>query len=165
MSSSSGGMGDLSMFDLFRMEIEGQTALLSKDLLSLEQDPMSEKLLESVMRASHSIKGAARMVSVDPVVKIAHVMEDCFVSAQKDKLHLQSNDMDLLLRAVDTIISISVINEEDISGWLEEQGSIVDDLVSSLEQVLEGKGAPVDPGFCSVASAESDEESGKGDVQ
>jgi len=50
MSPSSGGMGDLSMFDLFRMEIEGQTTLLSKDLLALEKDVTSATLLESVMR-------------------------------------------------------------------------------------------------------------------
>jgi len=75
VSPSNGGMGDLSMFDLFRMEIEGQTTLLSKDLLALEKNTASTTLLESVMRASHSIKGAARMVSVEPVVKISHVME------------------------------------------------------------------------------------------
>lgn len=139
MSPSSGGMGDLSMFDLFRMEIEGQTTLLSKDLLALEKDATSATLLESVMRASHSIKGAARMVSVEPVVKISHVMEDCFVSAQKNKLNLQSNDIDLLLKAVDTIISISLINEENIDKWMGENGSIVDDIVTSLEHVLAGK--------------------------
>jgi len=139
MSPSSGGMGDLSMFDLFRMEIEGQTTLLSKDLLALEKDVTSATLLESVMRASHSIKGAARMVSVDPVVKISHVMEDCFVSAQKNKLNLQSNDIDLLLKAVDTIISISLINEENIDKWMGENGSIVDHIVTSLEHVLAGK--------------------------
>jgi len=139
MSPSSGGMGDLSMFDLFRMEIEGQTTLLSKDLLALEKDATSATLLESVMRASHSIKGAARMVSVEPVVKISHVMEDCFVSAQKNKLNLQSNDIDLLLKAVDTIISISLINEEDIDKWMGENGSIVDHIVTSLEHVLAGK--------------------------
>ncbi len=139
MSPSSGGMGDLSMFDLFRMEIEGQTTLLSKDLLALEKDATSATLLESVMRASHSIKGAARMVSVEPVVKISHVMEDCFVSAQKNKLNLQSNDIDLLLKAVDIIISISLINEENIDKWMGENGSIVDHIVTSLEHVLAGK--------------------------
>jgi len=139
MSPSSGGVGDLSMFDLFRMEIEGQTALLSKDLLALEKNITSPTLLESVMRASHSIKGAARMVSVEPVVQIAHVMEDCFVSAQKNKLHLQSDDIDLLLKAVDTIISISLLSEENIDKWVDENSSTVNNLVASLEKVLTGE--------------------------
>ena len=36
------------------------------------------------MRAAHSIKGAARVVGVDPAVSVAHVMEDCFVAARRD---------------------------------------------------------------------------------
>jgi len=144
MSPSSGGMGDFSMFDLFRMEIEGQTTLLSKDLLALEKETTSATILESLMRASHSIKGAARMVSVEPVVKISHAMEDCFVSAQKNQLLFQSNDIDLLLKAVDTIISISLLSEEDIDKWVSNNGSLVDDLVTSLEQVLTGKNVRVE---------------------
>ena len=141
MSPSERGMSDFSMFDLFRIEIEGQTALLSKDLLELERDKNSAKLLESVMRASHSIKGAARMVSVEPVVKIAHVMEDCFVAAQKNELLLRSDDVDILLKAVDTIISISSLKEDDVSIWEKENVSVVDDLVSALEEVLAGNGS------------------------
>jgi len=40
---------------------------------------------------------------------------------------------------VDTIISISLINEENFDKWVGENGSIVDDLVTSLEHVLAGK--------------------------
>ena len=143
MSQSSGGIGDLSMFDLFRMEIESQTALLSKNLLELEKDSSSAKILESVMRASHSIKGAARMVSVEPVIQIAHVMEDCFVLAQKEKLRLQSNDIDLLLQAVDTIISVSILKEKDIAAWMDEHASLIENLVSSLNGILLGINLPV----------------------
>jgi len=157
MSSSSGGIGDLSMFDLFRMEIEGQTALLSKDLLALEQNTTSVTLLESVMRASHSIKGAARMVSVEPVVQISHVMEDCFVSAQKDKLLLKSNDIDLLLKAVDTITSISCLSEENIDKWVSENSSVVDYLVTSLEQVLAGNNVSVENVISDTSSMSFDD--------
>jgi len=146
VSPSNGGIGDLSMFDLFRMEIEGQTTLLSKNLLALEKNTTSITILESVMRASHSIKGAARMVSVEPVVKISHVMEECFVSAQKNKLNLQSNDIDVLLKAVDTIIAISLVNEESIEKWVADNGSLVDDLVASLEKILIGGNTKAEEG-------------------
>jgi len=36
----------------------------------------NDEELEALMRASHSLKGAARMVDVEPVVQIAHVMEE-----------------------------------------------------------------------------------------
>ncbi|MFN2127121.1 MAG: chemotaxis protein CheA, partial [Anaerolineales bacterium] len=130
-------MSDFSMFDLFRMEIEGQTALLSKDLLELEHNTGSDQLLESVMRASHSIKGAARMVSVEPVVEISHVMEDCFVSAQKKNIVLTNDDIDYLLRAVDTIIEISKIDETKISEWSSNHENDVAKVIASLTAILQ----------------------------
>ena len=38
--------------------------------------------LEALMRAAHSVKGAARIVGLEEAVQVAHVMEDCFVAAQ-----------------------------------------------------------------------------------
>lgn len=138
MTPSSGGMDGLSMFDLFRMEIESQTTLLSNNLLALEQDTSSAALLESVMRASHSVKGAARMVSVDAVVNIAHVMEDCFVAAQKNQITLQRCDIDYLLKAVDTIISVSKVDESAVEQWALENAADINSLILSLEQILSG---------------------------
>ena len=71
---------NFSMLDLFRTEIEGQVRSLTDGLIALEQNPRDEEQLESMMRVSHSIKGAARMVDVGAVVRVAHFMEDCFVS-------------------------------------------------------------------------------------
>ena len=72
------------MLDLFRLESETQTAILSAQLLELENDPRSEQKLETLMRAAHSMKGAARMVGVETVVNLSHKMEDCFVAAQRE---------------------------------------------------------------------------------
>ncbi|HEY4732080.1 MAG TPA: Hpt domain-containing protein, partial [Gammaproteobacteria bacterium] len=88
---------NFSMLDLFRAEIEGQARILADGLVELEQNPVAEDYLEALMRAAHSIKGAARMVDVEPVVRISHVMEDCFVAAQNGKIVLASEDIDCLL--------------------------------------------------------------------
>ena len=60
-----------------------------------------------MMRAAHSIKGAARVVGVEPAVSVAHVMEDCFVAAQKKAIALSPGDVDVLLRGVDLLGKIS----------------------------------------------------------
>ena len=65
---------DSTMLDMFREEVESHGSSISDCLLKLENDPNNESLLEQLMRASHSIKGAARMVGVEVIVKIAHVM-------------------------------------------------------------------------------------------
>jgi len=103
----SNDLGNFSMLELFRLEVDNQAAILNDGLLSLEQQTDPAKQLEALMRASHSIKGAARMVDIDAGVKLAHAMEDCFVAAQNGELVLQPHQVDLLLEGVDFLIAIS----------------------------------------------------------
>jgi two-component system sensor histidine kinase and response regulator WspE len=92
-----------SMRDLFRMETEGQTQALTAALLDLEKNPVRPDLLEASMRAAHSLKGAARIVEIQPAVTIAHAMEDLFVLAQEGSVRLDQAAIDLLLRGVDLL--------------------------------------------------------------
>src|ERR1051325_889432 len=80
-------LSSLSMLDLFRVEAENQTAIMTSGLLELERGASSAQQLETLMRAAHSLKGAARIVNIQSVVRVAHAMEDCFVAAQHGKLH------------------------------------------------------------------------------
>ena len=140
MSQFSGGLGDLSMFDLFRLEVESQSILLNKNLLDLEEDTRSAILLESLMRASHSLKGAARMVGVDAVVKISHVMEDCFVSAQKNEIDITKTHIDHLLKAVDLIDVISKVDEDLQKQWHADNIQDVDNIVEGFSRLSDDKG-------------------------
>jgi two-component system sensor histidine kinase and response regulator WspE len=106
-------LGDFSMLELFRLEVNNQARILSDGLLALEQDAQDARQLEALMRAAHSIKGAARMVDVDAGVKLAHAMEDCFVAAQKGELVLRADQIDVLLKGVDQLIAISRQETDD----------------------------------------------------
>lgn len=116
-------MSNFSMMDLFRMEAETQVGILNENLLMLETNPSSSLELESLMRAAHSLKGAARIVGLEIAVRIAHVMEDCFVAAQSGAIALDSPDkIDVLLRSVDLLYRISLLQETEIeSGERERQ--------------------------------------------
>ena len=57
-------LSGFSMMDLFRTEAETQTAILNEGLLEIEKDPTSRQWLERLMRAAHSLKGAARSVNL-----------------------------------------------------------------------------------------------------
>ena len=59
-----------------------------------------------MMRAAHSIKGAGRILGIDPAVRVSHVMEDCFVAAQERRLTLRPDHVDVLLRGVDMLIRL-----------------------------------------------------------
>ncbi|MGE5660410.1 MAG: response regulator [Actinomycetota bacterium] len=132
---------DLSMLELFRLEVEGQAGILNNSLLALEAQPQSPQVLESLMRAAHSIKGAARIVEIDAVVNLAHVMEDCFVAAQNHLIILNPDRVDLLLQGVDFLLQISQIAEENLEHWLSEQAQeieVIKNRIATLRVTGEG---------------------------
>src|SRR3954464_7323189 len=100
-------LSQVSMHDLFRMEAESQTQVLSAGLLALERNPTQADQLEACMRAAHSLKGAARIVGVNAGVSVSHVMEDCLVSAQEGRLLLLPEHIDALLMGTDLLMRIA----------------------------------------------------------
>ncbi|NWA23598.1 hybrid sensor histidine kinase/response regulator [Pseudomonas gingeri] len=100
-------MRDSSLLELFSLEAEAQTQVLSAGLLALERNPTQADQLEACMRAAHSLKGAARIVGVDAGVSVAHVMEDCLVSAQEGRLYLQPEHIDALLHGTDLLMRVA----------------------------------------------------------
>ena len=127
-----------SMLDLLRTEVSEQGKVLTEGLLALEVDPTATDRLEALMRAAHSIKGAARLVGVEPIVKLAHVAEDVFVAAQNSTITLNSDHVDILLNAVDKIISISGLPEKEIAEWEESHRSELDGLVKGIVAIMSG---------------------------
>jgi hypothetical protein len=58
-------LGGFSMYELFRAEVDTHCAALSDGLLKLESAPDDIGIIVPLMRAAHSIKGAARIVGID----------------------------------------------------------------------------------------------------
>ncbi|WP_293183952.1 MULTISPECIES: hybrid sensor histidine kinase/response regulator [unclassified Microcoleus] len=130
-------MSNFSMMDLFRMEADTQVAVLNENILVLENNPNSPAELESLMRAAHSLKGAARIVGLDAAVRIAHVMEDCFVAAQAGSIALDSPDkIDVMLRAIDLLAQISQIPETEIENWLPVNRSQIETLETAILAII-----------------------------
>lgn len=130
-------MSNFSMMDLFRMEADTQVAVLNENILVLENNPSSPAELESLMRAAHSLKGAARIVGLDAAVRIAHVMEDCFVAAQSGTIALDSPDkIDVMLRAIDLLAQISQIPETEIENWLPVNRSQIESLETAILAII-----------------------------
>ncbi len=141
-------MSDFSMQELFRIEAENQTATLTEGLLSLERDAQARDVLESLMRAAHSIKGAARIINLEHAVRIAHQMEECFVAAQNGQLILQPEAVDILLQGVDMLNTIAAVSEQQLASWQEAHAAEVDALVEALAAILQqpAAAAPADAG-------------------
>ena len=134
-------LSNFSMHDLFRLEAENQVAILTSGLLILERDPQDARQLESLMRAAHSLKGAARIVGVDAAVRVAHSMEDCFVAAQEGKLTLGRKQTDRLLQGVDLLTQLGQTPEDDADIWKGKRAPEITGFIHALENVLGGEPA------------------------
>ncbi|PTT32644.1 chemotaxis protein CheA, partial [Pseudomonas sp. HMWF021] len=127
-------MRDASLLELFSLEAEAQTQVLSSGLLALERNPTQADHLESCMRAAHSLKGAARIVGIDSGVSVAHVMEDCLVSAQEGRLLLRPEHIDALLQGTDLLMRIATPanapQPADIEAFVALMGRLLDPVAS-----------------------------------
>jgi two-component system, chemotaxis family, sensor histidine kinase and response regulator WspE len=112
-SSDGQDYSDMSLLHLFSLEAETQTALLNDGLLTLERDPQHAESLEALMRAAHSLKGAARIVQLGAAERVAHVMEDCFVAAQEGRLVFTSEHIEVLLQGVDVLTRLAQAAAKD----------------------------------------------------
>src|SRR5258705_3657403 len=132
---SSQDLSQLSMLDLFRMEVDSQSQTLTAGLLALERDPVAADRLESCMRAAHSLKGAARIVGLSAGVSVTHAMEDCFVAAQQGRIALQQGHIDELLRGVDLLQQMARTPEKDMGRWETQRPAEVGEFLDGLSRV------------------------------
>ncbi len=145
-------LSDFSMLELFRTEVETHVATLNEGLLALEQNPTAGDTLESLMRAAHSIKGGARIVELDAAVDLAHIMEDCFVAAQKTQVTLESASIDVLLQGVDVLREISEAAAEGDMEWNLRNQERIEDLTMQITSILDPNSAPAPEAFQRMSS-------------
>ena len=136
---------DEGMLELFRMEAEMHAAALESGLMELESDPAAGTKIEPLMRAAHSIKGAARIMGLDIAVRLAHVMEDVFTAAQDRKFSLDPHAIDVLLQGVDVFKRLSAVKAGALGNWLKEHEDEITGLVARLTEILTTGPVPAAP--------------------
>ncbi len=137
----SADFSDASLLDLYRMEAETQLAALNRGLVDLEPGTVDPKRIEPLMRAAHSLKGAARIVGLDHAVKLAHAMEDVLVAAQEGRLALSAASVDILLKASDFLAELSRASDAEMQAWGDARGSETASILDALAAVKEGRPA------------------------
>lgn len=117
---------DPIMLEMFNTEAEERLAALNEEILRLEEDPTDAARLEALMRAAHSLKGAARIIGLQPVVSLAHALEDFFVAAQKGERKIEQTQTDILLAAVDGLSRLCKRTESDPQPYLQRLAVLTD---------------------------------------
>jgi two-component system sensor histidine kinase and response regulator WspE len=139
------GAIDAPLLELFREEVSSHVQAFSSGLIELEKAPADPGRIEPLMRAAHSIKGAARVVQLEPAVRIAHLAEDCLVEAQRGARALTADDIDLLLAAADLLAEMGRAAGPALGEWLAGAGERCEDVARRLAGLLSGEAPPAPP--------------------
>ena len=135
---------DTSMMDLFVMELEQHSQALETGLVAAEE-LQDAKAVEPLMRAAHSVKGAARIMGIGVVADMAHVMEDLLVAVQDGNRVLDEALADQLLAANDLLRRMAKVPEQEMVTYLGEQEEALEAMTQQLRGVGEKKQAVVAP--------------------
>ena len=137
------------MMELFRMEAETQAAVLSNGLLELEADPNNLQRIEELMRAAHSLKGAARIVDLHSIVQLTHAMEDHLVGIQEGKYSATSSTADVLFECLDFLKEVAEWTDAQAQDKATESQATVESLIQKIQGLADPQASPPPPASAS----------------
>src|SRR5262249_30960694 len=102
------------MLELFHMELEAHAPPLFDGLHAKSRDAAQ---LQTLMRCAHSIKGAARIVGLEPLADLAHDLEHRLQTATKVG-SLPGNAIVALQQAADFFHQLAKTSADETPNWL-----------------------------------------------
>jgi chemosensory pili system protein ChpA (sensor histidine kinase/response regulator) len=129
------------LLDGFLVEADEHLHLIGPWLRELEQNPGRKPLLQDIRRSVHTIKGAAAMVGLPGISKLAHRMEDLLDSLYEDEIAHSSDCQRLLYAASDLLAEL--VSARGRTDRLQESLDKVDREYAVLLKVAAQAGGPV----------------------
>lgn len=123
---------DYSMLELFVSELEAQTRTFEEGLLALE-GKVNTTAFEKLMRAAHSIKGAARIIGLNQIIELSHKIEDIFEYHRKNNQILREDTFNIILECNDFFSSIINQNTYSIPEYLDNSRNLINNLLKQLQ--------------------------------
>jgi len=140
-------MADLSqadfqrIFKVFKVECDEHIQALNRGLIALEENPDQTDLIEGIFREAHSLKGAARMLHLSGIERIAHALETMLGRVKNREMSLSTEISDLTLKGLDAVEAILETIDEGGS----EDGLALSDLFEALERGANPTQKPAKP--------------------
>lgn len=136
------------LMNTFRVEAADHLHTLNHTLLELERDSapgQRQPLIQDAFRAAHSLKGAARAVSMPDIEQLAHAMESILQLARDTSFVLTADVCDLFYDALDMIAALIEGQEVESDGLVANLQAVKDiDKPATPEQPTPTS-APVTP--------------------
>ena len=118
----------------FLTETNESLAVLDSELVKLEQNPDDPKLLGSIFRIVHTIKGTCGFLGLARLEGVAHASESVLGKIRDGELAVSEGAIDLVLESLDRIKSLLAALEKN---EVEPAGDD-SDLIDRLTQLAEG---------------------------
>ncbi len=138
------GIGEEALRD-FLIESCDNLEQIERDLVSFEDDPTSESLVNSIFRSMHTIKGSAGFLAFNNLERLAHACETLLGKIRLGERQLESSICNLLFATVDSMQKCLQRIEQD-----GQEGCFMDD--NLIEHLL----AACESGYDAGAGREGD---------
>lgn len=121
------------LMQIFQAESEEIVERIFSNLYTLEKMPADKEIINSVYRDLHSLKGAVRMIGYNNIQMIIHKMEDIFDALRDGKISVDSNNINLISRSLETV---SEYIQDSIKNGREITNDDYKPIMSDLENIL-----------------------------
>jgi len=125
----------------FLTETNESLAVMDLELVKLEQNPEDPKLLGSIFRIVHTIKGTCGFLGLPRLERVAHAAESVLGKIRDGEMAVSQQAISLVLESLDGIKSLLAALEEK---EVEPEGDD-SDLIARLVQLAEGAAAAPTP--------------------
>ncbi len=114
---------------------------LDTDLIELEKKPDDKDLLNQIFRSFHTIKGTSGFLGLEALPEVTHKCEDILNKLRKGEANLNSELMDGILLAFDTIkeLVVKIETEQNENVDTENVCSVLQNLLNNLESTQKAK--------------------------
>ncbi len=117
----------------FTQEARELLRTITNGLIQLERTPSDLALLKEILRATHTLKGASKIVRFNTINLLSHKVEDLLIAVQDGKCPLTEDIIELLFLSTDTL---GRCVENILNG--EEENLDVTELCSVLDETAGG---------------------------
>lgn len=89
--------------EVFLEELGEQLQLMDDEILKLEQDGDSERVIQSLFRAAHTLKGSSAAMGFEVMKQLTHEMEHLLDQVRSKKVEVTEPLIDLLFQSLDCL--------------------------------------------------------------
>lgn len=124
------------LLSTFRIEAEEHLKAMTSGLIELEKDLSSElkmEVIEKVFREAHSLKGAARSVSMADIEAICQSLESVFAALKRKAIALFPELFDSLHKVIDTLNEIIFAPDKEEAGAGKDRVAEIKEELAKIE--------------------------------